>query len=153
VFEPDPSIAYIPASREQVVALVESINQPQVSIPGKEPQSVQGFLCGLRNENGSFSIFVSLFLPRSGENVVYVSEPREVGMEEYRDVEIEGLHFLESMGFMLDNLNFRNLAPAQQVETLKRVPPFQVPRPGASAIAEAAEARSAERIARLLASV
>jgi hypothetical protein len=153
VFEPDPSIAYIPASREQVVALVESINQPQVSIPGKEPQSVQGFLCGLRNEDGNFSIFVSLFLPRSGENVVYVSEPREVGMEEYRDVEIEGLHFLESMGFMLDNLNFRNLAPAQQVETLKRVPLFQVPRPGASAVAEAAEARSVERIARLLASV
>jgi hypothetical protein len=153
VFEPDPSIAYIPASREQVVALVESINQPQVSIPGKEPQSVQGFLCGLRNESGSFSIFVSLFLPRSGENVVYASDRREVGMEEYRDVEIEGLHFLESMGFMLDNLNFRNLAPAQQIETLKRVPLFQVPRPGASAVAEAAEARSVERIARLLASV
>jgi hypothetical protein len=153
VFEPDPSIAYIPASREQVVALVESINQPQVSIPGKEPQSVQGFLCGLRNEDGNFSIFVSLFLPRSGENVVYVSERREVGMEEYRDVEIEGLHFLESMGFMLDNLNFRNLAPAQQVETLKRVPLFQVPKPAATAVSEAAEARSAARIARLLASV
>jgi len=153
VFEPDPSIAYIPASREQVVALVESINQPQVSIPGKEPQSVQGFLCGLRNEDGRFSIFVSLFLPRSGENVVYVSERREVGMEEYRDVEIEGLHFLESMGFMLDNLNFRNLAPAQQIETLKRVPLFQVPRPAATAASEASEARSAARIARLLASV
>ena len=153
MFEPDPSIAYIPASREQVVALVESINQPQVSIPGKEPQSVQGFLCGLRNEDGNFSIFVSLFLPRSGENVVYVSERREVGMEEYRDVEIEGLHFLESMGFMLDNLNFRNLAPAQQVETLKRVPLFQVPKPAATAVSEAAEARSTARIARLLASV
>jgi hypothetical protein len=153
VFEPDPSIAYIPASREQVVALVESINQPQVSIPGKEPQSVQGFLCGLRNEDGNFSIFVSLFLPRSGENVVYVSDRREVGMEEYRDVEIEGLHFLESMGFMLDNLNFRNLAPAQQVETLKRVPLFQVPKPTATGVSEAAEARSAARIARLLASV
>ena len=153
MFEPDPSIAYIPASREQVVALVESINQPQVSIPGKEPQSVQGFLCGLRNEDGNFSIFVSLFLPRSGENVVYVSERREVGMEEYRDVEIEGLHFLESMGFMLDNLNFRNLAPAQQVETLKRVPLFQVPKPAATAVSEAAEARSSARIARLLASV
>jgi len=82
-----------------------------------------------------------------------VSERREVGMEEYRDVEIEGLHFLESMGFMLDNLNFRNLAPAQQVETLKRVPLFQVPKPAATAVSEASEARNSERIARLLASV
>ena len=149
MFEPDPGIRYIPASREQVVALVESINQPQVSVPGKEPQAVQGFLCGLRNQNGSFSIFISLYLPKTGENVVYANDRREVGMEEYRDVEIEGLHFLESMGFMLDNLNFRNLAELQQVETLKRVPVFHEPR----AADGAADVKQSERIARLLASV
>jgi hypothetical protein len=153
VFEPDPSIRFIPATRDQVVALVESINQPQVSIPGKEPQAVQGFLCGLRNPTGTFSIFVSLFLPKTGENVVYVSDRRELEMEEYRRVEIEGLHFLESMGFMLDNLNFRNLAHAQQLETLKRVPLFQEPRAVAGpADGEAARSPS-ERIARLMASV
>lgn len=153
MFEPDPSIRYIPATRDQIVALVESINQPQVSIPGKEPQAVQGFLCGLRNQNGTFSIFASLFLPKTSENVVYVGDPREVGMEEYRDAEVEGLHFLESMGFMLDNLNFRNLAEAQQVETLKRVPLFQEPRAASPASGTASEARTSERIARLLASV
>jgi hypothetical protein len=150
VFEPDPSIRFIPATREQVVALVESINQPQVSIPGKAPQAVQGFLCGLRNPTGTFSIFVSLFLPRTGENVVYLHPRRELTVDEYREVELEGLHFLESMGFMLDNLNFRNLAHAQQLETMKRVPAFQPPRPAAPA--ETAEAPSA-RMARLLASV
>jgi hypothetical protein len=150
VFEPDPSIRFIPATREQVVALVESINQPQVSIPGKAPQSVQGFLCGLRNPTGTFSIFVSLFLPRTGENVVYLHPRRELTVDEYREVELEGLHFLESMGFMLDNLNFRNLAHAQQLETMKRVPAFQPPRPAAPV--EAADAPSS-RMARLLASV
>ena len=154
MFEPDPSILFIPADREHVVALVESINQPQVSIPGKEPQTVQGFLCGLRNPNGTFSIYVSLFLARSQENVVYTSDKREVGMEEYRDLELEGLHFLESMGFMVDNLNFRNLAHAQQVETLRRVPAFHAPRlaqaPGGG---DAANLKPSERIARLLASV
>jgi hypothetical protein len=153
VFEPDPSIRFIPATRDQVVALVESINQPQVSIPGKEPQAVQGFLCGLRNPTGTFSIFVSLFLPKTGENVVYVSDRRELEMEEYRRVEIEGLHFLESMGFMLDNLNFRNLAHAQQVETLKRVPLFQEPRAVPSPGEGEAARPPSERIARLLASV
>jgi hypothetical protein len=58
------------------------------------------------------------------------------------------------MGFMLDNLNFRNLAPAQQVETLRRVPLFQEPRPGSGAsAAEGAETRRGERLARLLASI
>ena len=153
MFEPDPSIRFIPATRDQVVALVESINQPQVSIPGKEPQAVQGFLCGLRNPSGSFSIFVSLFLPKTGENVVYVSDRRELEMEEYRRVEIEGLHFLESMGFMLDNLNFRNLGHAQQVETLKRVPLFQEPRAAAGPADGEAARPPSERIARLMASV
>jgi hypothetical protein len=156
VFQPDASIRFVPAAREQVVALVESINQSQVSIPGKSPQTVQGFLAGLRNPNGTFSIFVSLFLPRTGENVVYLHPRRELSLEEYRDVEIEGLHFLESMGFMLDNLNFRNLGPTQQAETLKRVPLFHPPRPPAPepVAAEKKEGRvDAGRMARLLASV
>jgi len=152
VFHPDPSIRFVPATREQVVALVESINQPQVSIPGKSPQTVQGYLCGLRNPSGTFSIFVALFLPKTGENVVYLHPRRELSLEEYREVEIEGLHFLESMGFMLDNLNFRNLGQTQQAETLKRVPLFHPP--GAPPSVETQESHGdAARIARLLASV
>ena len=55
MFTPDPSIQFVPATREQVVAIIEGINQPQVSIPGKAPQGVSGHLCGLRNANGTFS--------------------------------------------------------------------------------------------------
>jgi hypothetical protein len=131
VFNPEPSIRFVPATREQVVALVEGINQPQVSIPGKSSQTVSGHLCGVRNANGTFSIYVSLHLPKAGENVVYVHDRRELGVEEYRAVEGEALQFLESMGFMLDNLNFRNLAPAAQEQTLARIPLFSPPRPPA----------------------
>lgn len=156
MFQPDPSLPFVRATREQVVALVESINQPQVSIPGKTSQAVQGYLCGLRNPNGTFSILVSLFLPKTGENVVYHHDRRQVSLEEYREVEIEGLQFLESMGFMLDNLNFRNLAPAAQESTLKRVPVFSPPRPPPAQAQAAPEARAAAsgpaRLARFLAS-
>ncbi len=156
MFQPDPSLPFVRATREQVVALVESINQPQVSIPGKTSQAVQGYLCGLRNPNGTFSILVSLFLPKTGENVVYFHDRRQVSLEEYRDAEIEGLQFLESMGFMLDNLNFRNLAPAAQESTLKRVPVFSPPRPPPAQPQAAPEARAAAsgsaRLARFLAS-
>ena len=156
MFKPDPSVQFVQATRDQVVALVESINQPQVSIPGKTSQAVQGYLCGLRNPNGSFSILVSLFLPKAGETVVYVHDRRQLSLEDYRQVEIEGLQFLESMGFMLDNLNFRNLAPAQQEATLKRVPVFSPPRPPSAPGPAAPEARAAApapaRLARFLAS-
>jgi hypothetical protein len=169
VFKPEPSIAAVPASRDQVVAVVESINQPQVSIPGKPPQPVVGHLAGVRNANGTFSIYVGLHLPKTGENVVYVHDRRQLDASAFRDVELEGLQFLESMGFMVDNLNFRNLAPDVQDETLRRIPLFSGPRPAAAtgpaaspaltpppgpgaAAAAPSSAHADPRLARLLAS-
>jgi hypothetical protein len=153
VFEPEPAITWIPAVREQVVAIVESINQPQVSIPGKASQQVFGHLVGIRNGNGTFSIYVGLFLPKTAENVVYVHDRRQLGVDDYREVEIEGLHFLESMGFMLDNLNFRNLSPEMQDQTLKRIALFSRPRPpGEAAPGAKPAAGDPARLARLLAS-
>ena len=155
MFKPEPAITHVPATREQVVAIVESINQPQVSIPGKAPQACAAHLCGVRNPNGTFSIFVALHLPKSGENVVYVHDRPQIGVESYRDVEVEALQFLESMGFMLDNLNFRNLGAEAQEQTLRRIPLFSPPRPPPVAAPSAAGASPAgsdpARVARLLA--
>lgn len=128
MFRPDPTIPFVPATRDRVVALVESINQQQISIPSKPPQAVTGHLCGVRNANGTFSVYVALFLAQSAENVVYAHEPRDLPPEAYREAEGEGLQFLESMGFMLDNLNFRKLSAEQQALTLERVPLFSPPR-------------------------
>jgi hypothetical protein len=129
VFQPDPTVPFVPATRDQVVAIIESLNHPQISIPGKEPQAVQAHLCGLRNASGSFSIVVALHLPRSGESVIYFHEPREISLEGYRQAEAEGLHFLESMGFMLDNLHYRDMSPELKDQTLQRVALFSPPRP------------------------
>jgi hypothetical protein len=109
----------------------------------------------VRNGNGSFSIYVGLFLPKSGENVVYVHDRRQLTVDEYGEVEVEALQFLESMGFMLDNLNFRNLSPQAQAETLKRIPLFsRTPRTGlpTGPVAARPAATEAARVARLLAS-
>jgi hypothetical protein len=173
VFQPDPAIQFVPATREQVVAVVESINQPQVSVPGRPAQTCTGNLCGVRNGNGSLSIYVGLHFPTTGENVVYASDRRQLTtVDEYREVEVEALAFLESMGFMLDNLNFRNLPADVQEKTLKRVPLFSPPRPPSapsaapaapavagpaaptapSAPAASSAAEDAGRVARLLAS-
>jgi hypothetical protein len=150
VFRPDPSISHVPATREQVVAVIESINQPQISIPTKAPQSVQAHLVGLRNPNGSFSIYVGLHLRQSAENVIYVHERRELPVEAYPEVEMEGLQFLESMGFMLDNTNIRNLAPEAQDQILSRVALFTRPRAAPPAVA-VARPSPAQSLARLLA--
>jgi hypothetical protein len=152
VFKPEPSIAWIPALREQIVAVVESINQPQVSIPGKQPQQVSGHLVGVRNGNGTLSVYVGLHLPRTAENVVYVHHRAQLTAEQSRDAEAEGLQFLESMGFMLDNLNFGNLSPEVQDAAVKRVPLLSDPRARGETAAPARAGSERARLARLLAS-
>jgi hypothetical protein len=59
------------------------------------------------------------------------------------------------MGFMLDNLNFRNLAADMQEQTMKRIPLFSPPRPPGEAAGAApggSGAQDSARVARLLAS-
>jgi hypothetical protein len=146
-------MTHVPVSRERVVAVIESINQPQISIPTKLPQSVQAHLVGLRNPDGTFSIHVGLYLRQSGENVIYSHDRRDLALEAYPEVELEGLQFLESMGFMLDNTNFRNLAPEAQEQTLRRVPMFFRPRPQAPVKAEDQKASPRQALARLLAGI
>jgi len=45
-------------------------------------------------------------------------------MESYHDIELEALQFVESMGFMVDNLNFRNLTVDQRDELMQHLPLF-----------------------------
>jgi len=151
VYRPDPSLTHLPAAREQVVAVVESINQPQISIPTKAPQAAQAHLVGLRNGNGTFSIYVGLFLRQTGENVIYCHEQREIPVESYPELEHEGLQFLESMGFMLDNTHFRSQAPEAQEQILRRVPLFFRQRQVAAAAAGDARPSPRQALARLLA--
>jgi hypothetical protein len=150
LFRPDPTIAFVDATRERVVALVESLNQPQISIPSKPSQAAHGFLCGLRTSSGALSLYVGLYLPQSVENVIYVYEPRELGLDAFRAARTEGLQFLESMGFMLDDLRFTNQNPEQQERTLKRVPIFS--RPASSPASKTQSPANESALARLLAS-
>jgi hypothetical protein len=155
VFRPDPTLTHVTVTREQVVTLLESINQPQISIPGKPPQPAQAHLCGLRVGSGGIAVLVALYLADTGENVVYVREG-QASAADFAPAEAEGRHFLESMGFMLDNVNFRNLSPQVQEQTLKRIPLFSPPRPPGEVPTSPVAARPAgpdpARLARLLAS-
>jgi hypothetical protein len=147
VFNPDTTLPPVAFSREQVVALFASINQHQISIPSRPAQAVQAWLCGARNASGTYSIYVVLHLLESGESAVYVHEPRELRGDGFIAAEMEGRHFLESMGFMLEDVNFSALAPDQQDRTLARL---QAPARRAGPPARAAADPAA--LARLLAS-
>jgi Tfp pilus assembly protein PilF len=66
-----------------------------------------------------------LYLPDSGECAVYVPSTGTVPADRYQGEEAEALGFVESMGFILDNLNFRNKTAQEQEDYIKTLPVFQ----------------------------
>jgi len=118
------AIKSIAASKEQIVAIIESINKPMVAAAGKPLESTKAYILGMRQGTGLFSIYVYLHLLQSKECLIYLHEPGEIAMEAYHDTEMEALQFVESMGFMVDNCNFRNLSPELQQELIDQMPMF-----------------------------
>ena len=153
MYQIDPKLKSLSPSRDQIVAVVESINQPQVIIPGRGPQAAQAYVAGLRNPNATFSIYIYLWLAQSKEAVIYSYHQPQFALEDYREAEAEALLFVESMGFMMDNLNFRNLSAEAQKEVFERVPVFGSTQRAAESQAEtAAVIEDADpKLARLLA--
>ncbi len=152
MYQIDPKLKFLSPNRDQVVAVVESINQPQVIIPGRGPQGAQAYVAGLRNPNATFSIFIYLWLSKSKEAVIYSYHQQQFSLEDYREAESEALHFVESMGFMMENLNFRNLSAEAQKEVFDRVPIFASAQRTPEGPVEVKDVDEAEqKLARLLA--
>ena len=124
MYEIHPELKSVQTSSEQIVAIIESINKPMVAAAGKPLEPTKAFIVGVRNASGLFSIYVYLHLLQSKECLIYLHDPVEIPMESYHDMELEALQFVESMGFMVDNLNFRNLPIDQRDELMQHLPPF-----------------------------
>ncbi len=125
----DTNLNHIPAGREHVVALFESINQPLVNIPGHGTAPTYASILGTRNDLGALMVFVYLAQHETGAVVVYVSEPRDLSREQYRAEEQEAVRFVESMGFMVDNIHFPTLPPHEQDAVMERSSLFRPPAP------------------------
>ncbi len=123
----DPSLTHVPARRGHVVALHESINQPLVNIPGRGVAPTGAFVLGTKNDHGAFTVFVYLYQPESAAALLYVSDPRALSEEPFRREEAEAVRFVESMGFLLDDVHFTRLPPAEQDAVIERVPLFRPP--------------------------
>jgi hypothetical protein len=131
MFVPEPRIRFIPATPEQVVSVQASLNKPHIAVPGKAAQEVQGYIVGVSNAAGTITCFVYLHLSETNEPVVYIdSERLRVAPQSYPEAEAEAVAFVESMGFMLENLNYHGLTHAQQAELIASLPCFREPSAG-----------------------
>jgi hypothetical protein len=119
------------------MGLYQSLNSPHLAIPGKQAGPAQAYILGLRG-SGGMAVFVYLYLAQAGDCAVYVSGKKPVQKApEFQSLESEAMAFVESMGFMMDNLNFRQLSKEGQAELLRSLPVFRKEPPKAKAASSA----------------
>lgn len=101
----------VPARR--VLRLHRSLNRIQVALPGFPSQEATAYLCGFSSGQG-VRVAAVLELHVSRRLAVYLNDQGEVADRKAGAVFSEGVGFAESMGFMLDDLNFQKLPPEER---------------------------------------
>ncbi len=124
VFSLCPELKVIQTNPNQIVALIASINNPMVAAEGRSLEPTKSVIVGVRNPSGGFSLYIYLHLAQSEECLIYATDPIDFPLEQYREFEMEALQFVESMGFMMENLHFRKMPPERQVTMLQDLPIF-----------------------------
>ena len=152
MFNLDETVRVLDASREQLAALFQSINAPHVAIPGRRAGPAQAFIACLRSTQG-FTVTVYLWLSESKDCAVYLTDGVAQTPEDYRTLQTDALAFVESMGFMMDNLNYRALPPERQTEVLVSLPMYRSrTAPPPSSPGERPQLSPVARLARLFSS-
>lgn len=124
MFTIDERLKGLPVARAQVISLLQSINQPHLAIPGRRAGPATATIAVLRGQAGC-AVFVHLYLPESYEAAVYLPKNRALTDDQIPSEEADAIAFVESMGFMMDNMNFQARSVEEQEEMIRTQPVFQ----------------------------
>src|SRR5438067_2773157 len=106
----DRSISSIAPHAGPISALIQSLNTPLVAAGEHPAESVQSWIISQQDASAAFDVFVFFHLTQSNHGVVYRWDGGAVAAAQLGYVQEEAMGFCESMGFMMDNLNFPTLA-------------------------------------------
>lgn len=134
-----PDIKYIEATKDEILELYRSANESLVQIPGRQGEDSEAYLISL-NKGGELQIYLYFFMKESIEGIVYkYTEP--ITKSNYMEARDQGLYFLESMGFIMENTDFRKLPDKEKINLMNSIPPFH---PDLSKFAPKKEKKEAE---------
>lgn len=125
MFLPAPELAYLAIDPESIVALYHSVNATSVLLPGRPSQNARAVIVGHRPL--SFAVHVALHFPDTGDHLVFQPDEQVLDAEGARQYAQEAIQFAESMGFFMENLNWREQPAVQRPELLARLKVFQPP--------------------------
>ncbi|HEY8368252.1 MAG TPA: hypothetical protein VIM86_02960, partial [Thermodesulfobacteriota bacterium] len=118
MFEIDSERQSLPLSPDKVLALVASLNAPMVVAADMPVEPTRAYICAYRDGVDEVSFSIYLHCVESNKGAFYRYDGGRVPQSRFDEVMNEAMAFAESLGFMMDDLGFRDLDPARRDELM-----------------------------------
>ncbi|MEW6777599.1 MAG: hypothetical protein AB1405_14975 [Bdellovibrionota bacterium] len=125
MFELDPSLKKIDTTPEKVIAIITSLNTPDVMTDLPKPEPTQAYIISTQGAGGAFGMFIYLFHQATNVPRIYAWKGDPISRSNFSNVEAAALEFTESMGFLMDNSHYRKKPPEERAEFYKAIPCFK----------------------------
>ncbi len=113
MFEWDKQCERLEVAPDRVRRLMCSLGDTQVALPGLPSQKSSAFLCAYEGSVG-IEVVVVFLLHKSRRLAIYRDARGSVVPQKLEKRLAEALHFAESLGFLLDDMEFHLLSPHEQ---------------------------------------
>jgi hypothetical protein len=123
MFEQDTQRTYIESRAEEVLDIYTSINRSTIAVPDRAPEPAQAYI-GSVYKDGLYHAYIYLYLATSNAGLLYRWSDGGVRGDVLNSVYQAAFEFTESMGFMLDNMHYRNKNPQEKAQLFAEVPLF-----------------------------
>lgn len=120
----DPQRQTIDFQGRSIISLIQSINQPLIAAADYPAEETQAYVITLQAGDRSLSTYIFFHLQRSNQSVIYYYDQAPFMGDRLVEAETEAVDFVESMGFMMDNLRYDRLPEAERERLQKEIPLF-----------------------------
>lgn len=124
MFELDSTLTHIDVPPERVVSVITPLNNPAVQTDLSEPEPTLAYICSAQMESGHFGMWIYFYHQDSHVARIYSWSEGEIGRDQFADVETMALDFVESMGFLMDNSQYRKKPPEERIAFYNSLPCF-----------------------------
>jgi hypothetical protein len=115
----------IPA--KDVLRLHRSLSDVQIALPGIPAQRAMAYVCAFSTEHG-LRVAIAFQLRDSHDIVYYLNGGGNILKKEIRTVLNEGIHFAETLGFILSDLDIHQADPVEKKTIWDSLPLKHLPK-------------------------
>lgn len=118
-----PALAAVPLDLDSILELHISVNQPAIAAEGLDAQEACAYFISGRGPEG-VAAYIYMHMLTSKKALIYEWDA-PIDKSEYPEIHAAAVQFIESMGFMMDDLAFRRMPPEERERVAGSMPIFK----------------------------